>query len=184
MPRGRHYYDPQIQANAFVPSVDDLARIELYQEPDGRWCSRRIASDGSISEIARGSYEHEGALDEAKSLWPGLTVYELRSGDDDSTWEGIGPSPRMWAAAASQASLAPVRDNTPEEMPVEYVPHEEGEPEWPQVPVLIIDSPGAYIPLDAAVIQLRWTADRYDEQQNPSAAMALRAVAEAWGQER
>ena len=101
MPRGRQYYDPEIQANRPVEIPADMARIEFYPELDGsgqigRWVARRIDHDGRIVGYTAGNFDHDAELAHAMELWPGLTVFELPDEQADSTWEGTGPSPRIW----------------------------------------------------------------------------------------
>lgn len=106
MPRGRHYYDPIIQTGSTVQGEPDLSRIELFPagpeslgrlpEDHGKWIGRRIGSQGEIVGYSTGDFNHDAAMAHAQELWPGLTVYELNAENEDSTWEGHGPSPRMW----------------------------------------------------------------------------------------
>jgi hypothetical protein len=107
MPRGqRNYYDPILQVPSTVEGAPDLSRIELFpigQDSTsrlpadvGKWMARRINPDGSIAEYTPGDFNHDGALQQAQDAWPELTVFELTSEIEDSTWEGTGPSPRLW----------------------------------------------------------------------------------------
>src|SRR5688572_29092138 len=109
MPRGRQFYDPEIQTTRSVPQGDDLSRIELFPEVVGdvitRWGARRINAEGGVEEEISGSADHDEVLSRAEATWPGLTVFELKSETEDSTWQGTGPSPRMWAPPLAPTTL-------------------------------------------------------------------------------
>lgn len=112
MPRGgRQHYDPIVQAPATVQSASSR-RIELFPEQDVRdnaatlrWVARLVDEQGRIIQKSAGSFDHDDALRQAQELWPGLEVFELREESEDSTWEGMGPSPRLWQRAIEAAGV-------------------------------------------------------------------------------
>ncbi len=189
MPRGRQYYDPIIQVSGKVEGAQDMSRIELYPEgapddPNPKWRGRRIAADGAVVDVAPGDFDHDQALAQAQDMWPELTVYELRSEGEDSTWEGHGPSPRLW-----QGNLSPLVTNPPDgpfvtqykdgihtgqEVPpaVEVAPQPTGE----QAPLHLLVAPesGAYVLLSDILRLLEMWAVSYEVDKNPSGALALR----------
>lgn len=187
MPRGRQYYDPIIQAPSRVDTPESR-RIELYPEHDVRdnveslrWCARLIGDDGLIAEQAPGSVDHDDALQQAQALWPGLEVFELREESEDSTHEGMGPSPRLWQNTPPQMGF-------PGERILTEVPPAPPEPpdmhladlaERPVIAMFPISVPGTYIRVEDVVVLLEGYAVQYDEQGNPSGALALREAAAA-----
>jgi hypothetical protein len=183
MPRGRHYYDPELQVPKLVEGEQDLARIELFPvgqdstarlpEEHGKWVARKVETDGSISGYTQGDFDHDRAQTQAQQIWPGLQVFELRSEIEDSTWEGTGPSPRLWQNAIGEPT--PAVDLPPGEE-ILYPPPEQ---EQVQLRVLPISEPGAYVLLSDIKSLLEMWASQYEEDKNPSAAMALRDVVDA-----
>jgi len=173
MPRGRQYYDPIVQVSKPVETSDDLSRIELVptglETGDGgeisKWVGRRIGSEGAILEVSPGDFDHDRALAQAKELWPGLEVFELRSESEDSTWDGTGPSPRLWQAAPLEAS-APILEAVPK---VEQV----------QLRIFPVTEVGTYVLLEDIRALLNMWAAQYEEDKNPSAALALREAMDA-----
>lgn len=178
MPRGRQYYDPEIQVNRPVEAPADLARIEFYPELDGsgqigRWLARRIDHDGRIVDYTAGNFDHDAELAHAQELWPDLTVYELPDEQTDSTWDGTGPSPRLWQqTTAEESPSAPV-------VPLFSV--DDPLPEGEQMPlrVIAVERPGTYVLLEDIRALLEVWAMSYDEVKNPSGAVALREALEA-----
>lgn len=181
MPRGdRQYYDPIIQVPSSVEGENDLSRIELFpvgqdsvsRMPSeiGKWIARKVERDGSISGYTPGDFDNERALKQAEATWPGLQVYELRSEIEDSTWEGTGPSPRIWQNAAPTVP-APSGRIYPDD-PADPTPA--GESEEAQLRILPIDEPGVYVKLTDICGLLEMWAAAYELDKNPSAAMALR----------
>lgn len=199
MARGRHYYDPILQTGATVESAPDLSRIELFPagaeslgrlpQDQGKWIGRRINEDGSVAEEAPGDFDHDRALAQAQELWPGLTVYELNAEHEDSTWEGVGPSPRLWAAsnAISKMVAQEFKEATPEhrkEMLRDVGRLANAIADGPtddevQLRVLPIGQPGNYVLLDDIAALLGVWADQYEQEKNPSAALALREAVDA-----
>lgn len=206
MPRGRQYYNPLTTTPETVQGETDYRRIELFPagaeslarlpQEQGKWIGRRIAYDGSIAEEAPGDFDHDTALAQATSLWPGLMVYELNAENEDSTWDGIGPSPRIWqnVQAVQQAVEAdPGRSATEvaELIRADAFPpavntaladgltEEEARTAGRIVHALVAPLPGSYVRLQDIALLLEDYAVQYDEEKNPSAAMALRAAAEA-----
>lgn len=182
MPRGRHYYDPELQVDRLVEGDKDLSRIELFPigqdstsrlpEEIGKWVARKVESDGTISGYTPGDFNHEAALAQAQTVWPGLQVFELRSEIEDSTWEGMGPTPRIWQNAAPEEEL----QNLPEQL------YPEQAAETPQIRTIYAPAAAHYVNLDDMVALMEHYATEFDEQRNPSAAIALREVATALGE--
>lgn len=182
MPRGRQYYDPEIQTSHPVETPKDLARIEFYPELDGsgqigRWVARRIDHDGRIVGYTAGNFDHDKELAHAQELWPGLTVFELNDEQKDSTWEGTGPSPRIW----QQAERVPVAEQKMMDTTT-FTPVLEPEPDQVALhlfPIPEETKPGIYVRLDDMRAWLEGCAVQYEVDKNPSAALALRDVVDA-----
>lgn len=191
MPRGRQYYDPIIQAPSKMPGSNEQ-RIELYPEGDVtdaapgplRWVARLIGEDGLIVAKTAGSFDHDDALRQAEQQWPGLQVFELREESEDSTHEGFGPSPRLWQQGRTHHDEPqyPVVVPSPSEVgepsvsgPPPGLPEAEGDELSLRAFVL---SAGVYAPLDDVVRLLRAWAAQYEENKNPSGAMALNEAAD------
>jgi hypothetical protein len=181
MPRARHhYYDPILQTDAKVEGAPDLSRIELFPvgqestsrlpEQIGKWVGRKIGTDGRIEAEAPGDFDHDRALKQAQELWPGLTVYELNAEIDDSTWEGSGPSPRLWQNAITISQ--PVSPVTGELVPPAVDDQQ-------SLRVLPIANPGNYLLVDDVLALLEGYAAQFDDENNPSAALGLREAAQA-----
>lgn len=184
MPRGRQYYNPIEQAPGKVEGDTDYSRIELFPagpeslgrlpQEQGKWIGRRIATDGSIAEEAPGDFDHDNALRQAEQMWRGLTVYELNAENEDSTWDGTGPSPRMWAYGRETAETLEVLHRQAEN-PSPAI----DEPESVQLRVLPLTEPGTYVLLEDIRVLLESWAAAYEEDKNPSAALALRDAVDA-----
>lgn len=178
MPRGRQYYDPILQVPDKIEDTSDLSRVELYPEVRGdglvgRWVARRIGQDGLIAEVAPGDLSHDGAMSQASLLWPDLQVFELHNESDDSTWTGIGPSPRTWQAAANQAELPRAVDST-----ISEEADRDAEPLGRSVRAFTV-SAGTYVLLDDMLALLESYACQFEVEKNPSGALALREAADA-----
>lgn len=181
MARGRQYYDPIVQVPSSIGQADDLSRIEMFPagpesearlpQDIGKWIGRRINPDGSIAEEAPGDFDYERALKQAQSLWPELTVYEMASEHADSTWSGVGPSPRLWQVAGS----------TPTEIPpaVESPPAPQPTEEQAPLRMLVAPEPGPYVLLSDILYLLEMWAVSYEVDKNPSGALALRDAVDA-----
>lgn len=186
MPRGRQYYDPILQVDQTVQGDSDLSRIELFPvgqdstsrlpEDIGKWVGRKVERDGSVSGHTPGDFDHDRALRQAQDTWPGLAVYELRSEIEDSTWDGVGPSPRLWQTPAPPVQVP--ETIYPDLPPAGDLP----DPEETQLRVLPIDEPGTYVRLADILRLLEMWASAYEVDKNPSAAMALRDAVEALGE--
>lgn len=183
MPRGRQYYDPIIQVPSSVDGAENKERIEVFpigmDSPSrlptevGRWASRRIAADGSIAEQGKSAAQQYEAVSMAQAQWPGLEVYTLTMEIDDSTWDGVGPSPRLWQMPSS---------NIPSVTPaLEVVPTEDSENQQspPQLHFLTVGAPGVYLRLEDILAVLEDYATQFDAESNPSAALGLREAANA-----
>ena len=213
MPRGRQYYNPLTQAPDTVQGETDYTRIELFPagaeslarlpQEQGKWIGRRIAADGTVAEEAPGDFDHDTALAQATGLWPGLMVYELNAENEDSTWDGIGPSPRIWqnsiammgggATQHAATSLPPavildradeIRNfvpDHPEDTAIGTLIGQLREEDEQQVAlhVLPIAEPGVYVLLDDICAWLEQSAVVAEVDKNPSAALALRDAVDA-----
>jgi hypothetical protein len=172
--RGRQYYDPIVQESYEGP--DNFSRIEVFQDPSDaslrRWCSHLVNPDGSIGseDFCDGDRDHVISL--AQNRWPGLDVFELQEPNEDSTWEGMGPTPRLWQGGASEAPSAPV-------VPLRSV-EAAPEPDQEDMPlrVVALERPGTYVLLEDIRALLLFWATSYDEMKNPSGAVALREAVE------
>jgi len=199
MPRGRQYYDPIVHVPGKTDAQTDYSRIELFPagaealgrlpQDQGKWIGRLISPDGSISEEAPGDFDHDRALAQAEQLWPGLTVYELNAEHEDSTWDGAGPSPRIWQTFAP-SSIDTALKNAQDALASAGGPDEvakavrEAMGDVPpavevQLRVMPISQPGNYVLLDDIRGLLESWAVAYDVDKNPSAAMALREAVDA-----
>jgi hypothetical protein len=196
MPRGRHYYDPELQTTRLVEGEKDLSRIELYPEgslddPNPKWRARRVRADGIVDAVMPGDFDRDRALlQAANGEWSDAPVYELRNQDEDSTWEGHGPSPRIWQNAITNTSsiMSPQILETalpPEVDTITGIPGDSpsAPDEQVQLRVLPITEPGNYVLwgdlMGYVCTQLELWASGYEEDKNPSAAMALRDAADA-----
>lgn len=187
MVRGRQYYDPIVQVPGMVESPTDMQRVEVFPEsedPGARWCARTILPDGAIDGFSQFcDFDHDRVISIAQERWPGLPIYELRSAGEDSTWEGHGPSPRLWqgsspgdADGASRES--PPTGPLPDETASSPGPGDDDLPPAGELHVLTVGAPGIYVRLDDVLSLLLVWADQYDAEKNPSAALAVREVAQ------
>jgi len=192
MPRGRQYYDPILQVGASVEGAPDLSRIELFPigqestsrlpEQIGKWVGRKIAPDGSIEAEAPGDFDHDRALAQAQAMWPELTVYELNAEIEDSTWEGSGPSPRLWHSALASDVVSPPVDIQSRSLASGDVGVRAELPpagDERMLRVLPIADPGNYVHLNDVLAMLEDYAGQFDVDSNPSAALGLREAARA-----
>ena len=184
--RGRQYYDPEIQTTRFVPGLEDLNRIEIYPvgpestarlpQEIGKWAARRVDGQGGIVDQGASDTQQERTIDLARERWPGLEVYVLGAEIEDSTWEGVGPSPRLWRHADHAQTLPPAvdRDEIIERIADGVQEH------GPRVlRAIVATDPGSYVHINDIVLVLEEYAQQYDEQGNPSGALALREAAAA-----
>lgn len=89
---------------AFEPQVYDpptLERVELFPDAAGKWHGRSIDVNGDIVEVLPGDFNIRGAEAQIAERWPDLTIYQLEREIDDSTWDRMGPSPRLWKQQAN-----------------------------------------------------------------------------------
>jgi hypothetical protein len=169
MPRGRQYYDPIVQVPGKVDGTQDLSRVEVFQDDDLKWWGREVAPDGSLTGNHVEDFDHDRVIARASEVFPGLPVYELRSGSEDSTWEGHGPSPRLWQVPGAVATeIPPAVEAAPQ-------PTEEQAP----LHLLVAPQPGAYVLLGDVLRLLEMWAVSYEVDKNPSGALALREAADA-----
>lgn len=185
--RGRQYYDPEIQTNRFVPGEQDLERIEVFPVGEGstarlpqeigKWASRRVDGGGRIVEQGDSDFQQQRVVELALGRWPTLQVYVLNSEIEDSTWEGTGPSPRLWGAPAPQPFSA---SGVPGDPPTEDLsPAREETEEAVAIRALAAPAAGSYVLIEDIVVLLESYAQQYDDQGNPSGALALREAAAA-----
>jgi len=71
-------------------------RVELYPDASGKWIARSVDIKGRVQEWLEGDFNIRNVELQIEQRWPGLPIYQLQSENDDSTWEGLGPSPRLW----------------------------------------------------------------------------------------
>jgi hypothetical protein len=209
MPRGRQYYDPIIQAPSKVESAASrrIELYPEQDVRDNavtlRWVGRLVDESG-ILDKAPGSFDHDDALRQAQEKWPGLEVFELREESEDSTHEGFGPSPRLWQQPTDQNREVPewAMDHLVAEVKESLTPagevHEIGrklghtlglglvsdvpearEASTHAIRAILATEPGAYVLIQDIVAMLEEYATQYDEQGNPSGALALREAAAA-----
>ena len=75
----------------------DPERIELYPDADRKWHARLIDHDGQIiGEVNNGSFDQQWVEKDAAEQYPELIIHQMETEDEDSTWMGKGPSPRIW----------------------------------------------------------------------------------------
>lgn len=185
MPRGRQYYDPIIQAPSTVEGQENKERIEVFpvgmDSPSrmasevGKWASRRVDAEGRIIEQGPSAGEQNEAIRQAEATWPGLDVYFLTAEIEDSTWDGIGPTPRLWQQGRTEHD--PPANVVPMPQPVQAETSEEV-----SVRAFSVEA-GTYMHLDDIRKLLHSYADVYDENDNPSASRALRSAADMLGGE-
>ena len=195
--RGRNYYDPILQVPASIEGEANKERIEVFpvgmDSPSrlpsevGKWASRRVASDGRVIEQGPSAGEQGEAIRQAEMNWPGLEVYFVTAEIEDSTWDGVGPSPRLWHTAADVTPavgmpgrrLPELPDSAyppgAKEIPVEVMPN----PDVRSITAIVATKSGAYIHIEDVVLLLEDYAQQYDDQGNPSGALALREAASA-----
>lgn len=192
MPRGRQYYDPIQQAPSRVETQGER-RIELYPKGDIRdgevrpkWMARLIAPDGLIEQHSPGSFDHDDAMRQAQEMWPGLEVFELREEWEDSTHEGMGPSPRLWQNTSPQMGFPGERipkDTPPVDRDAEILRLADAVQDSPdasrQIRAIVASDPGSYVHIADIILVLEDYAAQYDGMNNPSGAVALREAAGA-----
>jgi len=173
--RGRQYYDPIVQEPYEVP--ESVGRIEVFQDPADpslrRWCSHLVNPDGSIGSEDFCDGDRDQVIVMAQERWPGLDVFELQEPYEDSTWDGVGPTPRLWQqTSAEETPAAPV-------VPLFRVDDLPDEAEQVPLRVIAVERPGTYVLLEDIRSLLEVWAMSYDEVKNPSGAVALREALEA-----
>jgi hypothetical protein len=190
--RGRQYYDPEIQTTRFVPGQEDLNRIEIYPvgpestarlpQEIGKWASRRVDGQGNVVEQGASDTQQDRTIALANERWPDLEVYVLGAEIEDSTWEGVGPSPRLWRNAQGVDIARSYITDEPVTIAMEDVTPavEDVRPgEMNVVHAFTVPVTGVYVALDDILLTLEYYARQYDEQGNPSGALALREAATA-----
>lgn len=186
MPRKHHYYDPIVQRPDAVPLEENRERVEVYPDEGGVWHARRVDRDGRLVGEPFSNVNHDGLIAQVQIRYPGLPVYELRDETEDSTWTGMGPSPRLWQGSspgdAGEASREPP--------PTGPFPEGAGTPDGPgddelppegdpvEIRGFTVEA-GTYLHVDDVRRWLNDWASAYDEQNNPSASQALRGAADS-----
>jgi hypothetical protein len=171
MPRGRQYYDPIVQVPGTVEGEQDLSRIELFPEgspedANPKWRGRLIDAKGLVASVTSGDFNQERALEQAKQTFgEHLSVYVLRDEGQDSTWEGHGPSPRLWQMPGAIPKEIPPAVQEPAPQPTE---------EQAPLRLLVAPEPGPYALLSDILSLLEMWAVSYEVDKNPSGALALR----------
>ena len=98
---GNFYAEDEEEPNKPVGRIfktrADAERIELYPDGDRKWHARLVDHDGNdIGEANGGSFDREWVEKDAAEQYPDLIIHQMESEDEDSTWMGKGPSPRLW----------------------------------------------------------------------------------------
>lgn len=166
MPRGRQYYDPIVQMPGTVEGEQDLSRVEVYQDEMLKWWGREVGPDGALTGKRVEDFNHDSVIAKANLAFAGLPIYELRNESEDSTWEGHGPSPRLWQVSGVTATGIPPA--------VEPIPSAQPTEEQAPLRIIPIGEPGIYVRLEDICGLLEMWAVSYEIDKNPSAAMALR----------
>lgn len=191
--RGRHYYDPILQVPSNLTDEEKKDRIEIFpvgmdtpsRAPSeiGKWASRRVDAEGRIAEQGPAAAHQDEAIRQAEMKWPGIPVYQLQYEMEDSTWEGMGPTPRLWQNPFPQ----PAEPLTPAVEAIKQVTAEAFR-EDPQAVLqeaqrllhaLTVGAPGTYVRLDDVLAVLEEYAGQFDQDSNPSAALGIRQAAAA-----
>jgi len=179
--RGRHYYDPITQPPLAEGEQRDVSRIEVFQDPADptlrRWCARHVLSDGRVDPEGIEDTDRDRVIAMAQSAWPELDVYELQDPGEDSTWEGMGPSPRLWQSGLEFSSAEREILHAANVTPASEVHYPAEEKQIP-LRVIVASEPGTYLLIDDVIQLLDGWAVQYDEDKNPSGAMALREAAQ------
>ena len=187
MPRGRQYYDPIVQVPGTVEGENDLARVEVFQDETLKWWGRQVASDGSLTGNMVGDFDHATLLKRVHESWPTHPVYELRSEGEDSTWEGHGPSPRLWQNSSPETGVAappvdlqsgPSPDADTSGAGDEPIPPAVDQSDEAPLRIIPITEPGIYVRLEDICGLLEMWAVAYEVDKNPSGALALREAAD------
>jgi len=175
MPRGRQYYDPIVQVPGTVEGEQDLSRIELFPEgspedANPKWRGRLIDAKGLVASVTSGDFNQERALEQAKQTFgEHLSVYVLRDEGQDSTWEGHGPSPRLWQRPGATPTEIP-----PAVPPFDLKVDQEGQEEiWrpteEQAPLRLLVAPEpartrccrtSWVSSKCGLCRMRWTRTR------------------------
>lgn len=85
----------------FKNALDELAkpladRIEMFVDDDGRWHARAVTAGGMIIEEIHPQFNEQNAERVIADKWPSLPIFLIKNEGEDSTWMGMGPSPRLW----------------------------------------------------------------------------------------
>ena len=162
--RGRRYYDPEIQVPSTVPQAEDLTRVEIFQNADGRWAPRLVNKNGIATHVGTGSFNPADAFAEAERRWPGLEVFEVRDEAHDSTWSGTGPSPRAFFPPPQQ--LPPESGSEAQAAwALDEAITAESDPEPVLIHGLVAGEPGMYVRLNDVTMWLRQQASACAEER-------------------
>jgi len=89
--------EPAKPVGRIFRTKDDPAKIELYPDGDRKWHARLVDLEGNdIGEANGGSFDRNWVEEDARQQYPDLEIIQMESEDDDSSWTGKGPSPRLW----------------------------------------------------------------------------------------
>jgi hypothetical protein len=94
--------DPGEEQQAPAPSLETAPgqngaapeRVEMWADADGLWHARSVSATGQIVGEARVQRDEKSAEQAARSAYPGLPIFMVADESSDSTWTGMGPSPR------------------------------------------------------------------------------------------
>jgi len=77
--------------------VDNAERIELYPDANKKWHARLIGINGEIlGKVNDGSFDRDWVEQDIALKYPNIEIWQMEAEDEDSTWKGKGPSPRLW----------------------------------------------------------------------------------------
>lgn len=65
----------------------EVARVEIFPDPDGKWFARPVSADGSILIVTAGSFDKEFVVADVGTQWPGKEIHELQDAMGDSIWD-------------------------------------------------------------------------------------------------
>jgi len=92
--------EPEKPLGRIFKTKADAERIELFPDSDRKWHARLIDHDGNIiGEANNGSFDQQWVEKDAAEQYPDLIIHQMESEEEDSTWMGKGPSPRIWKKA-------------------------------------------------------------------------------------
>jgi hypothetical protein len=76
-----------------LAKLSEAARVEVYPNEDGSyWYARAVDPVGFIISPPVGQISHQGVLEDAARIWPGVDVYEIPDEMADSIWAESNPA--------------------------------------------------------------------------------------------